>query len=326
MDGTNCSETAASPTCNEDSNNINIVNEFVTPQREIKTLMSLGKWSQSEAYKDLLGFIMSVNEVVKGKSLNEPCNATDAVKGVEHLLNTLETWVDKIPPCEQPQRFGNKAFRDWHAKLVEISETIIVPLLSDNTRNAVVELKAYLHDSFGNSTRIDYGTGHETCFLFFLCCLYKLKVLVESDNLAVVNIVFKKYLKVTRKLQTTYRMEPAGSQGVWGLDDFQFVPFIWGSSQLVGHLTLQPEHFVDPKKIEMHGDEFLFFDSIRYINTVKTGPFAEHSNVLWGISSVPNWGKVNSGLLKMYKVEVLSKFPVVQHFVFGNIISMKQAK
>lgn len=37
---------------------------------------------------------------------------------------------------------------------------------------------------------------------------------------------------------------------------------------------------------------------------VKTGPFAEHSNTLWGISGVAEWSKVNSGLIKMYKAEV----------------------
>ena len=37
---------------------------------------------------------------------------------------------------------------------------------------------------------------------------------------------------------------------------------------------------------------------------VKSGPFAEHSNQLWNVSGVANWGKVNSGLIKMYKAEV----------------------
>ena len=41
---------------------------------------------------------------------------------------------------------------------------------------------------------------------------------------------------------------------------------------------------------------------------VKSGVFAEHSNQLWNISGVQLWSKVNSGLIKMYKVEVKDQY------------------
>jgi len=74
--------------------------------------------------------------------------------------------------------------------------------------------------------------------------LFKIGALVESDKPAVPCKVFAKYLDVVRKLQQVYRMEPAGSHGVWSLDDYQFVPFIWGSSQLVAHPRLEPSSFL----------------------------------------------------------------------------------
>lgn len=68
-------------------------------------------------------------------------------------------------------------------------------ILPENLQDASQELIPYLMDSFGNATRIDYGTGHELNFVLFLMGLFKIGVLVKDDETAVVLRVRNDYMK-----------------------------------------------------------------------------------------------------------------------------------
>lgn len=297
--------------------------EFVKPKREIRSPLDMSRWLKSQAYGEYLGFIRALNSAVHGKTMQCDYEKSENCEKVVHILETMNKWIDDCPPIDQPARFGNTAYRNWFAKLEENSETFVKDLLPQSLSHATIELASYLQDGFGNKTRIDYGSGHEASFAAFLCCLYKLKLLQQADYTATVFRIFKRYLDLMRRLQSTYRMEPAGSHGVWGLDDFYFLPFLWGSSQLKDDISLRPDSIPNAAACRHHKQDYMFFDCVNHIHEVKTGPFFEHSNTLWGISGVPMWTKVNSGLLKMYKAEVLSKFPVMQHFVFGTLLSIE---
>ena len=49
----------------------------------------------------------------------------------------------------------------------------------------------------------------------------------------------------------------------------------------------------------------------------------EFDNLFVNFPGVPNWRKVNSGLIKMYHDDVLLKFPVAQHFYFGTLLNFE---
>ncbi|GFR62442.1 serine/threonine-protein phosphatase 2A activator [Elysia marginata] len=298
---------------------------FFKPEKQIKSPEDMGKWTGSQAYSNLVGFILTLNEAVKNKKVGDEYPVSEMTENMVGLLNTIDGWITETPPIDQPQRFGNKAFRKIYTRLQEEGPSHLEKILPPDLSPAVSELSTYLLESVGNDTRIDYGTGHELAFVAFLCCACRVGIFEEEDYPALVLKIFDRYLYLVRKLQTTYRMEPAGSQGVWSLDDYQFLPFLWGSAQLLDHPRIRPKSFPEEDIYNSFYKDYLFLAAIKYINTVKTGPFAEHSNQLWGISGVAGWPKVNSGLIKMYKAEVLGKFPVVQHFLFGSLLTMEPA-
>jgi serine/threonine-protein phosphatase 2A activator len=69
---------------------------------------------------------------------------------------------------------------------------LLLQLLPAELSDAAVELLPYWIDSFGNPTRIDYGTGHETTFVAFLYCLAALGLVVEGDQQGLVCVVFNR--------------------------------------------------------------------------------------------------------------------------------------
>lgn len=123
-----------------------------------------------------------------------------------------------------------------------------------------------------------------------------------------------------RKIQTTYWLEPAGSHGAWGLDDYQFLPFLWGSAQLLDHPFIRPNSIIHPEAIQGESSSYLYLEAVAFVQRVKKGPLQETSPMLCDISAVPTWTKVNKGMVKMYQAEVLSKFPIMQHFLFGSLL------
>lgn len=58
-----------------------------------------------------------MNIAVRGKSLFHECHISPVSKGILNIIEALNKMVEETPPIDQPQRFGNKAFRDWYEKL-----------------------------------------------------------------------------------------------------------------------------------------------------------------------------------------------------------------
>lgn len=295
---------------------------FVAPAKAINTPQDLEAFNKSLTCQEILKFIQACAEAVIGvPNSSDSVHVSPVMVQFVGFMEELRQMVDEVPPIKQPMRFGNKAFRTWHLNLGDRVHNFLSTILPMEQRDAEVELTPYLMDMFGNPTRIDYGTGHELNFVLFFICLHKLNLVTEADLTAVIVKCFVAYIRTMRKLQLDYMLEPAGSHGVWGLDDYHCLLFFWGSAQLSKHSEIRPSSIHDPEIMSEFCDDYIYLEGIRFIKSIKSGaPFSETSPMLNDISNVPEWARVCSGLMRLFQGEVLKKLPVIQHIVFGQLI------
>jgi serine/threonine-protein phosphatase 2A activator len=173
------------------------------------------------------------------------------------LLDDMTEWVKEVPLAPQAnQRFGNLAFREYIALVEAVSRMNKLAIMLTIQRipayfeepSIPKQLPAQLlplllnSNAFGHATRLDYGTGHELAFMLGLwCCVVSgwvggegkedeedemiLRVFARWVTHSIERLrLICRYLDLATLLQSTYKLEPAGSHGVWGLDDYCFLP------------------------------------------------------------------------------------------------------
>ena len=295
--------------------------------KKIHCESDLEDWQKSPAFNSLQIFFEKLFSSIRGLKLSEIPKREEGK--LWRVLERIEEAVEAIEPEEMSgQRYGNKSFRKLIGRVEEIADKEL--------ENEF--MRRLLLGSFGDSTRIDYGTGHELAFIILVMCHYNnienTENTEETEKMKIDYseiggwLIGSKYLNLVRKIQMRYSLEPAGSHGVWGLDDHQFIPFLLGSAQLIGKENcnaLAPDELIKVENFcrEELRSEYLYAAALDHIHRLKTRgnaslQFYHHSPLLYDISGVASWQRIHDGLRRMYVKEVLMKVPVVQHLIFDD--------
>ncbi|KAF2851717.1 Phosphotyrosyl phosphatase activator [Plenodomus tracheiphilus IPT5] len=300
--------------------------KYTRPSRRILSPEDHALFLKSETCTLVEAFMFNISDSVRNRPISSIRDEeiTDTVGKILLILREAEKVLDRCPPEDTGSRFGNPVFRTFLDE-IEVQLPSWHAQLGLTQQDQVEEISTYLLNSMGNKRRIDYGSGHELNFFLWLLCLNRLSLLPPPTFPALALTILPAYLHLMRRVQESYYLEPAGSHGVWGLDDYQFLPFLFGAAQLLQHPYITPKSIHNALVLEEEAKNYLYLDQIAFVNSVKNvDGLRWHSPMLDDISSAKNWAKIEAGMRKMFRKEILEKLPVMQHFLFGSLVAPVQ--
>ncbi|XP_017082210.1 serine/threonine-protein phosphatase 2A activator [Drosophila eugracilis] len=301
------------------------------PVCRVQSNLDLEAWQLSKAYYTLITYLNDVSSEIQGIQNTDTFPISQNILRVTAIFEKLDALIQSNPPAPVVQGSGldpgNKSFRRWaHNMLRDIYQMVEKALPPSKCRH-VNELGWYLSSSFGSSTKIEYGTGNELNFLFFICSLFKAEILTREEDLAASALVlFDRYLKFVRRLQVTYSVVSSNWNGGYSLDKFQFVPFIWGVAQLCYEAPFSPQKMLDEDTIAKYRKNYLLIDCVGHMANTYIGTFARHSSQLWCLAALSSWTKIHRGLMFMFTDDILLEFDILSALRFGELMPFEEDK
>lgn len=217
-------------------------------------------FTETPAYEKIKYFINIISESVKKE---QQFNNEKLI----NELNLIRNIITSTPLSDEKGRFANPNLR-----------MVFLQIKHENS---------YFQNSWGNSKRLDYGTGHE---LNYLCYCYQKYCEKELKLNEVCNLLIE-YFKIVKMFIIKFNIEPAGSKGMWTLDSYQLLPFVIGSAQSSVQIKDWFQEILDNNK-----------------------------SILLGRIFHRKWNDVYKEMFQMYDKEVLSRHVVTKSFLFSEYL------
>ena len=87
------------------------------PIKRICNEADIDMFLKTEGLHRLMGFIDDLNGRIIGAKISDFRKTSANVQKIMDMLSVLDGWIDEIPPFEEAQRYGNKAFRVWMERI-----------------------------------------------------------------------------------------------------------------------------------------------------------------------------------------------------------------
>lgn len=252
------------------------------PNKRIYTEGDLNSFHKSIAFLRLQKVILTISQQISNIEIPSNPIISSHVAAVCSILSDLFKIHLETPPIVGPRRFGNFAARDWHSKvesqIIDILKLHLSPIVPTHADidGFLNESTPYLLNSFGSATRLDYGTGHELSFVSWLGSLFMVHILPVETSGSELLWILSNYYELVKSLILKYTLEPAGSHGVWGLDDHFHLSYFFGACQMISYKDVFPP----PEELNLG---IITFNDNNITNNVTV-----QSNVESNIFNVPN--------------------------------------